>query len=126
MGTEFRYGCEPRRGTPTTKDIPYWYNKEFLEHVGKDRSEDGVVEYPPEGGVDVVRMLEQRFLWVRDTHVPDGGQVTLESITIKDRRVFEFSAIFPRWWNVGVGGSGVTGSQRRRCVDDQPSFVLMK
>jgi hypothetical protein len=83
-----------------------------------------MVEDSPEGRVDIVGVLEQGFIGMRDAHVPNGGQVTFESVSVKDRRVLKLPTDVSGRWDVGIGCSRVLGSQRRRSVNNQPALVL--
>ena len=77
-----------------------------------------------EGGVDIIRELEDVLGGVGYAEAPNAGQVAKQCRGVPDRGAFILSGWGAGWRNVGVGGPVVVSRNVTGRVDTQPALHL--
>jgi hypothetical protein len=124
MGPQFGEGAPEGRGTASAEDKANWNDKEFLENVGEDDREVGMIEHATEGSFYVVAVLEEIGGRIGDAQVPNVLNVALESRSIVDGGAFVLRAFDAGFWYGVVGGAAVGDVHPRGAVNAQAALAL--
>jgi hypothetical protein len=68
-----------------------------------------MVEDAPEGGLNVIAVLEDILVRISNASAPELAEMTSESVLIKHRRTF-IRVVSARRWNRSIDGAGRIGS----------------
>jgi hypothetical protein len=60
-----------------------WYDQEIPKHVRESYGEVRMIEDSPEGGLNIITMLQDFFGWVRNASPPEAAQMASKGMLIE-------------------------------------------
>jgi len=107
------------------KDGTHWKNEVCLPNSGEDHGKCGVIKNAMEGGRDIVGQLENLFVRVRNTKIPQPDKVAPKGGAVKDGGIFQDPTRSARIGDLSVRVAVVLRRDRGRGIDAEAGFCVI-